>query len=97
MNATQPNTRKTDLTVIHVLAQLLERMERSAMPVGAEQYRLVVVRRLVSELGDVGPETALHASGASKQQAKEVLDRAMRRAMDRSNTPKKEDSTHGKS
>ncbi|MDB5778772.1 MAG: hypothetical protein JWP93_1137, partial [Polaromonas sp.] len=119
------NTRKTDLTVTHVLAELLERLERSAVPVGAEQYRSVV-QHLVSELGDVEPGTALgalldshpaaaelyenvyyqhaglcrsalDASLAAELQAKEVLDRAMRRAMDPSNPSHKEDPTHGKS
>ena len=125
MNATKPNARKTDLTVTHVLAELLERLERSVVPVGAEQYRSVV-QHLVSELGEVEPGTALgalldshpaaaelyenvnyqhaglcrsalDASLAAEQQAKEVLDRAMRRAMNRSNPSHKEDSTHGKS
>ena len=125
MNATKPNARKTDLTVTHVLAKLLERLERSAVPVGAEQYRSVV-QHLVSELGDVEPGTALgalldshpaaaelyenvnyqhaglcrsalDASLAAELQAKEVLDRAMRRAMDRPNPSHKEDPTHGKS
>ena len=44
----------------HVLAELLERLERSAEPVGAEQYRSVVLH-LVNELGDVEPGTALGA------------------------------------
>jgi hypothetical protein len=125
MNATQPHSRKTDLTVTHVLAELLERLEHSKVPVGAEQYRSVV-QHLVSELGEVEPGTALgalldshpaaaelyenvnyqfaglcrsalEASLASERQAKEVLDRAMRRAMNRPNTPFKEDPTHGKS
>lgn len=60
MNATKPQFRKTDLTVTHVLAELLERLERSAVPVGAEQYRSVV-QHLVSELGEVEPGTALGA------------------------------------
>ena len=125
MNATKPNFRKTDLTVTHVLAALLERLERSAVPVGAEQYRSVV-QHLVNELGDVEPgaalgalldthpaaaelyenvnyqyaglcRSALDASLAAERQAKEVLDWAMRQAMNRSNTPPKEDPTHGKS
>ena len=125
MNATKPQSPKTDLTVTHVLAELLERLERSVVPVGAEQYRSVV-QHLVSELGEVEPgmalgalldshpaaaelyenvnyqhaglcRSALDASLAAEQQAKEVLDRAMRRAMDRSNPPHKEDPTHGKS
>ena len=125
MIATKPNARKTDLTVTHVLAELLERLERSAVPVDAEQYRSVV-QHLVSELSDVEPgkalgalldshpaaaevyenvnyqhaglcRSALDASLAAELQAKEVLDRAMRRAMDRSNPLNKEDPTHGKS
>ena len=60
MNATQPHSRKTDLTVTHVLAQLLERLERSTVPVGAEQYRSVV-QHLASELVDVEPGQALAA------------------------------------
>ena len=125
MNATKPQSRKTDLTVTHVLAELLERLERSAVPVGAEQYRSVV-QHLVSELGDVEPgkalgalldsypaaaelyenvnyqyaglcRSALDVSLAAERQAKEVLDRAMSRTMNRSNIPTKEDPTHGKS
>jgi len=125
MNATKPTSRKTDLTVTHVLAQLLERLERSKVPVGAEQYRSVV-QHLASELGDVAPGTALaalldshpaaaelyenvnyqyaglcrsalDASLAAEQQAKQALDRAMHRPVNRSNTPSKEDPTHGKS
>ncbi len=60
MNAIKPPSRKTDLTVTHVLAELLERLERSAVPVGAEQYRSVV-QHLVNELGEVEPGTALGA------------------------------------
>ena len=58
MNATKPNPRKTDLTVTHVLAELLERLERSAVPVGADQYRSVV-QHLVIELGVAEPGSAL--------------------------------------
>jgi hypothetical protein len=57
MTATKPHL-QTDLTVTHVLAELLERLERSAGPVGAEQY-LSVVQHLVNELGDVEPGLAL--------------------------------------
>ncbi|MDB5932434.1 MAG: hypothetical protein JWR60_4141 [Polaromonas sp.] len=125
MNATQPHSRKTDLTVTHVLAELLERLECSAVPVGAEQYRSVV-QHLATELGDVEPgqalaalldthpaaaelyenvnyqyaglcRSALDASLAAERQAKEVLDRAMRPAPNRSNTLPKEDKPHGKS
>jgi hypothetical protein len=59
MNAIKPHL-QTDLTVTHVLAELLERLERSAEPVGAEQY-LSVVQHLVHELGDVEPGQALAA------------------------------------
>ena len=125
MNATKPFIRKTDLTVPHVLAELLERLERSPEPVGAEQYRSVV-QHLVSELGVVEPGTALRAlldshpaaaelyenvnyqyaglcrsaldaSLAAEQQAKEVLSKAMRQATDRSTKQPKEDPNHGKS
>ena len=125
MNATNTSHLKTDLTVTHVLAELLERLERSAEPVGAEQYRSVV-RHLVSELGVVEPGTglrtlldthpaaaelyenvnyqyaglcrsALDASLAAEQQAKEVLARVMRPAASRSTMQPKEDPNHGKS
>jgi hypothetical protein len=125
MNATKPNPRKTDLTVTHVLAELLERLERSAVPVAAEQYRSVV-QHLVTELGDIEPGTALgelldahpaaaelyenvnyqyaglcrsalDASLAAERQAKEVLDRAMSRAMNHSSIQPKKDPSHGKS
>lgn len=44
----------------HVLAELLERLERSGEPVGAEQYRSVALH-LVDELHNVQSDTALHA------------------------------------
>lgn len=107
MNVTQPLPSKTDLTVAHVLAELLERLEHSAVPVGAEQYRSVVLH-LVNELGDIGSGTALgalldtypaaaelyenlnyqyaglcrsslDASLSAELEAKEAIDRAMRR------------------
>ncbi len=50
MNATKPQSSSSlNLTVTHVLAQLLERLEHSATSVGAEQYRSVV-EHLVNEL-----------------------------------------------
>ena len=52
MNATHTPVPKTDLAVTHVLAQLLERLEHSAVPVGAEQYRSVVMH-LVEDFRDV--------------------------------------------
>lgn len=56
MNATRNSspalTPKTSLTVTHVLAELLERLEHSKVPVDPGQYR-AVVEHLVRELGDV--------------------------------------------
>ena len=73
MNATQPTSRKTDLTVTHVLAQLLERLERSRVPVGAEQYRSVA-QHLASELGEVEPGSALGALLDSHPAAAELYE-----------------------
>ena len=42
MNTTQTPSFSADLTVTHVLAELLERLEHSTVPVGPEQYRSVV-------------------------------------------------------
>lgn len=58
MNATHTPAPKTDLAVTHVLAQLLERLEHSAAPVGPEQYRSVVMH-LVDEFRDVEPGARL--------------------------------------
>jgi hemoglobin-like flavoprotein len=58
MNTTQNPSPKTDLAVTHVLAQLLERLEHSAVPVGAEQYRSVV-EHLVQEFSDIEPGAEL--------------------------------------
>ncbi|VTU29704.1 hypothetical protein E5CHR_02865 [Variovorax sp. PBL-E5] len=58
MNATNTPAPKTDLAVTHVLAQLLERLDHSAVPVGPEQYRSVVMH-LVDEFRDVEPGTRL--------------------------------------
>ena len=52
MNTTDNPSPKTDLAVTHVLAQLLEKLEHSPVPVGAEQYRSVV-EHLVHEFEDV--------------------------------------------
>ncbi|MGJ7606754.1 hypothetical protein GNX71_19100 [Variovorax sp. RKNM96] len=54
MNTTHNPSPKTDLAVTQVLAQLLERLEHSTVPVGAEQYRSVV-EHLVHEFEDVAP------------------------------------------
>ncbi|MBU2285292.1 MAG: hypothetical protein KKC79_00155 [Gammaproteobacteria bacterium] len=58
MNATRSTTRKTDLAVVHVLAQLLERLEHSAQPVSAAQYRSVV-DHLSEELREVDSNAGL--------------------------------------
>lgn len=60
MNTTKPLPTKENLAITHVLADLLERLEHSSVPVGAEQYRSVVTH-LVNEFGDVKAGTALGA------------------------------------
>ena len=60
MNATKSPSPKTSLTVTHVLAELLERLEHSTQPVAAGQYRSVVMH-LVNEFNDVQSGTALAA------------------------------------
>ena len=52
MKTTQPVNPKARLAVAHLLAQLLERLDRSAEPVGAEQYRSVV-RHLAEEFAEL--------------------------------------------
>jgi len=52
MDTTQRVTPKARLAVAHLLAQLLERLDRSAEPVGAEQYRSVV-RHLAEEFEEL--------------------------------------------
>lgn len=52
MNTTQPVVPKARLAVVQLLAQLLERLDRSVQPVAAEQYRSVV-RHLAEELEDL--------------------------------------------
>ena len=49
-----------DLIVTHVLAQLLERLDQSTVPVGAAQYR-AVAQHLASELHDIKPDGRLNA------------------------------------
>ncbi len=60
MDTTQPVTAKARLAVVHLLAQLLERLDRSAEPVGAEQYRSVV-RHLAEELEELQSQQGLSA------------------------------------
>jgi len=54
MNTTHNPSPRTGLAVAQVLAQLLERLEHSAVPVGAAQYRSVV-EHPVQEFSDVEP------------------------------------------
>ena len=43
MNIATPRSAPASLTVILTLARLLERLERSSSPIGADQYRSVVL------------------------------------------------------
>jgi len=56
MNAS--HTTASHMTNLVTLAELLERLEHSAVPVAAEQYRSVVMH-LVDEFADVTPDPAL--------------------------------------
>lgn len=58
MNKVQTTTSHPKLVVAVLLAQLLERLDRSAEPVGAEQYRSVV-RHLADEFNELGGEDGL--------------------------------------
>ena len=60
MNATKSQSPKNSLTVTHVLAELLERLERSTQPVAAGQY-LSVVLHLIDEFAGVESSLALRA------------------------------------
>ena len=73
MNATRLQLSQTDLTVTHVLAELLERLEHSAVPVGAEQYRSVATH-LIDALAQVTPGRALAALLDTHPAAAEVYE-----------------------
>ena len=60
MDTTRSVTLKARLAVAHLLAQLLERLDRSAEPVGAEQYRSVV-RHLAEEFEALQSQQGLSA------------------------------------
>ena len=95
------------MNTARILADLLERLDRSEVPVDAGQYRSVVMH-LVQEIGDVEPgsdlgalldshpaaaelyenlnyehaglcRSSLDVSLAAEKQAREVLEKAMRR------------------
>ncbi len=59
MNNSPSTVARAHLTVAYLLAQLLERLERSAVPVGAAQYRSVVLH-LVDEFNDAQPGDELN-------------------------------------
>ncbi|MDO9359560.1 MAG: hypothetical protein Q7T70_11270 [Polaromonas sp.] len=73
MTTTQTPSPSASLTVTHVLAELLERLEHSAEPVGPEQY-LSVVNHLVDAFGDVAPGTELGALLDSHPAAAELYE-----------------------
>jgi len=75
MNTTQTPSSSPDLTVTHVLAELLERLEHSAVPVAPEQYRSVVTH-LVDALNHVTPGIALGALLDSHPAAAELYENA---------------------
>ena len=58
MNAIKPLPSKENLAVTHVLMALLERLEHSSVPIGADQYRSVVMH-LVHEISDITAGQAL--------------------------------------
>ncbi|MBN8493320.1 MAG: hypothetical protein J0M00_18075 [Burkholderiales bacterium] len=60
MSASSPVSPKARLAVAHLLAQLLERLERSPQPVAAGQYRSVV-RHLAEEFEDLQSHQGLSA------------------------------------
>jgi hypothetical protein len=58
MNHTQPQAAPARLAVAVLLSQLLQRLDHSAMPVGAEQYRSVV-SHLAKELEQLNGDPLL--------------------------------------
>ena len=60
MKASPPVSPKARLAVAHLLAQLLQRLERSPQPVAAGQYRSVV-RHLAEEFEDLHSHQGLSA------------------------------------
>lgn len=75
MNTTQTPSFSGDLTVTHVLAELLERLEHSAVPVAPEQYRSVV-SRLASALKEAEPGRELGALLDTHPAAAEMYENA---------------------
>ena len=60
MKTSNPTASPARLALAVLLSQLLERLDRSTEPVGAEQY-LSVVRHLKDEFDELGSESALSA------------------------------------
>jgi hypothetical protein len=60
MNIATPRSAPASLTVILTLARLLERLERSPVPIGADQYR-AVVQHLSQAIVDTPPGAPLQA------------------------------------
>jgi len=60
MNITKPQAAPADHAVAVLLAQLLQRLDQSAEPVGAEQYRSVV-RHLSAEFESLPTDATLSA------------------------------------
>jgi hypothetical protein len=58
MKTSNPTSSPARLAVAVLLSQLLERLDRSAEPVGAEQYRSVV-RHLKAELRELGADSGM--------------------------------------
>ena len=60
MNITKPQAAPADHAVAVLLAQLLQRLDQSSEPVGAEQYRSVV-RHLAAEFESLPTDATLSA------------------------------------
>jgi hypothetical protein len=73
MNFTSLDSAPASLTVILTLARLLERLERSQVPVGADQY-LVVAQRLAAALANAPGGPALQAVLAAHPAAAELYE-----------------------
>ena len=76
MYITQTSSLPAHLTVTHVLAELLERLEHSTVPVGAEQYRSVVTR-LASVLKQAEPGRELSALLTTHPAAAEMYENSV--------------------
>jgi hypothetical protein len=73
MSAPTLDSKRSNLETVVALAGLLERVERSGAPVGADQYQ-VLVQRLNRALGDALPVDALQAVLGSHPAAAELYE-----------------------